>query len=161
MYWQRGEKKPWFLATNLLDPRATLRLYRRRMWIEEMFGDMKKHGFDLEASHLRHFLRLSRLTLAVCLLYLWLVAMAEHVITTHQTHEVDRTDRRDLSLFRLGWDFVERRLALFDPDPARRYSDFLFATPSLVFELVFSVRWLGKCASDHRVNSVVGSSTEA
>jgi hypothetical protein len=87
------------------------------MWIEEMFGDMKKHGFDLEASHLRHFLRLSRLTLAVCLLYLWLVAMAEHVITSHQAHEVDRHDRRDLSLFRLGWDFVERRLALFDPIP--------------------------------------------
>ena len=117
LYWQRGEKKPWLLATNLLDPRAALRLYRRRMWIEEMFGDMKKHGFDLEASHLRHFLRLSRLTLAVCLLYLWLVAMAEHVITSHQAHEVDRHDRRDLSLFRLGWDFVERRLALFDPIP--------------------------------------------
>jgi hypothetical protein len=106
------------LATNLLDPRASLRLYRRRMWIEEMFGDMKKHGFDLEASHLRHFLRLSRLTLAVCLLYLWLVAMAEYVIISHQAHEVDRTDRRDLSLFRLGWDFVERRLALFDPIPS-------------------------------------------
>ncbi len=117
LYWRRGEKQPWLLATNLLDPRATLRLYRRRMWIEEMFGDMKKHGFDLEASHLRHFLRLSRLALAVCLLYLWLVAMAEFVITTHQTHEIDRTDRRDLSLFRLGWDFVERRLALFDPIP--------------------------------------------
>lgn len=117
LHWQRGEKQPWLLATNLLNTRATLRLYRRRMWIEEMFGDMKKHGFDLEASHLRHFLRLSRLTLAVCLLYLWLVAMAEHVITTHQTSDIDRSDRRDLSLFRLGWDFVERRLALFDPIP--------------------------------------------
>ncbi len=30
LYWQRGEKKPWLLATNLLDPHATLRLYRRR-----------------------------------------------------------------------------------------------------------------------------------
>lgn len=117
LYWKRGEKKPWFLATNLLDPRATLRLYRRRMWIEEMFGDMKKHGFDLESSHLRHFLRLSRLTLAVCLLYLWLVAMAEHVILTHQADQVDRSDRRDLSLFRLGWDFIERCLALSDPIP--------------------------------------------
>jgi hypothetical protein len=118
LFWQSGEDKPWYLATNLLDPRPVLRLYRRRMWIEEMFGDMKKHGFDLEASHLRHFLRLARLTLAVCLLYLWLVALAEHVITHHLTDEVDRTDRRDLSLFRLGWDFLERRLALFDPIPS-------------------------------------------
>jgi DDE family transposase len=118
LFWQLGEDKPWYLATNLLDPRAVLRLYRRRMWIEEMFGDMKKHGFDLEASHLRHFLRLSRLTLAVCLLYLWLVALAELVITHRLTDEIDRTDRHDLSLFRLGWDFLERRLALFDPIPS-------------------------------------------
>jgi hypothetical protein len=68
LYWQPGEDKPWFLATNLLDERAPLRRYRRRMWLEQMFGDMKKHGLDLEASHLRHFLRLSRLTLMVCLL---------------------------------------------------------------------------------------------
>ena len=118
LFWQTGEDKPWFLATNLLDAQAVLRLYRRRMWIEEMFGDMKKHGFDLEASHLRHFLRLSRLTLAVCLLYLWLVALAEHVVTAGLSSEIDRSDRRDLSLFRLGWDFLERRLILFDPIPS-------------------------------------------
>jgi deoxyribodipyrimidine photo-lyase len=107
----------------LLDPRAALRLYRRRMWIEEMFGDMKKHGFDLEASHLRHFLRLSRLTLAVCLLYLWLVAMAEHVITSHQAHEVDRHDRRDLRLedngaFNVALNSGEQIVPVFIFDPA-------------------------------------------
>jgi hypothetical protein len=117
LYWRPSEKKPWYLATNLLNPRQVLRLYRRRMWIEEMFGDLKPHGFDLEASHLRHFLRLSRLTLAVCLLYLWLVALAEHVVTAGLTAEVDRSDRQGLSLFRLGWDFLERRLALYDPIP--------------------------------------------
>lgn len=118
LFWQAGEARPWYLATNLLDARAALRLYRRRMWIEEMFGDMKKHGFDLEASHLRHFQRLSRLTLAVCLLYLWLIALAEHVVRAGLTREIDRSDRRDLSIFRLGWDFLERRLALFDPIPS-------------------------------------------
>jgi Transposase DDE domain len=117
LYWRPGEPRPWYLATNLLHPAAVIRLYSRRMWIEEMFGDMKKHGFDLEASHLRHFLRLSRLTLAVCLLYLWLVALAEHVLTHHLTREVTRPDRTDLSLFRIGWDFLERRLALSDPIP--------------------------------------------
>lgn len=117
LYWKPGEVRPWYLATNLLHPSAVLRLYGRRMWIEEMFGDMKKHGFDLEASHLRHFLRLSRLTLAVCLLYLWLVALPEHVITHRLIREVTRPDRSDLSLFRIGWDFLERRLALADPIP--------------------------------------------
>jgi len=101
-HWQRDQKAPWYLATNLLYPQAAVRLYSRRMWIEEMFGDLKKHGFDLEMTHLRHFLRLSRLTLVVCLLYLWLLTLGEHVLHHHLCGQVDRTDRRDLSIFRLG-----------------------------------------------------------
>lgn len=76
---------------------------------EETFGDLKGHGFDLEATHLRHFLRLSRLTLAVCYLYVWLVTLGSQVIKSGQRHLVDRRERRDLSLFRIGWDFVESR----------------------------------------------------
>jgi len=117
LFWQPGEARPWFLATNCEAAQATLLLYGRRMWIEEMFGDMKGHGFDLEESHLRHFLRLSRLTLAVCLLYVWLMGLGESVVTHKQTREVDRAKRQDLSLFRLGVDFLERRLALDDPIP--------------------------------------------
>ena len=118
LHWQPGQTEPWFLATNLLHPQATLRLYRLRMWIEEMFGDLKKHGFDLEMTHLRHFLRLSRLTLVVCLLFIWLVALGEYVLANHLAGQVDRTDRHDLSIFRLGWDFVEDCLRLLDPIPA-------------------------------------------
>lgn len=117
LYWQPGQQEPWYLATNLPCPNATLRLYRLRMWIEEMFGDFKKHGFDLEMTHLQHFLRLSRLTLTVCLLYLWVVAMGEYVLDNDLSGQVDRTDRRDLSIFRLGWDFLEDCLRLFDPIP--------------------------------------------
>jgi hypothetical protein len=123
-YWSHSEPEPWYLATNLPSPQGAIQLYRRRMWIEEMFSDIKGHGFDLEASCLRHFLRLSRLTLAVCLLYLWLVATGEHVMAINLNDEVDRTDRRDLSIFRIGWDFIERRLALDDPLPSRFIPNF-------------------------------------
>ena len=75
-----------------------------------MFGDMKKHGFDLESTHLRHFLRLSRLTLAVALLYVWLVAYGARAIKNGQRHLVDRKDRRDLCIFQIGWRLVKRRL---------------------------------------------------
>ena len=115
--WHPNEKEPLFLATNQLDPKATWRLYKRRMRIEEMFGDMKGHGFDLEASCLRTAERLSRLTMVVAILYLWLVAQGEALIRSGQTHMVDRRDRRDLSIFRLGWDFIERLLALQHPIP--------------------------------------------
>lgn len=109
-HWKRGEKEPWLLATNLPDQRTALAAYSRRMWIEEMFGDIKGNGFDLESTHLRHFLRLSRLTLAVALLYIWLILTGSKTIKNGQRHRVDRTERRDLSVFQIGLRSVERRL---------------------------------------------------
>ncbi len=109
-HWKPGEKEPWLLATNLPTPKAALATYRRRMWIEEMFGDFKKHGFDLESTHLRHFMRLSRLTLAVALLYVWLVSFGSQVIKNGHRRQVDRSGRKDLSVFRIGFNMVERCL---------------------------------------------------
>ena len=109
-HWAVGEDEPWLLATNLTSRREALQAYRRRMWIEEMFGDMKGHGFDLESTHLRHFLRLSRLTLAVALLYVWLIAVGTTAIKRGQRRLVDRNDRRDLSIFQIGWRIVDRCL---------------------------------------------------
>lgn len=114
-YWGVGEAEPWLLATNLSDRYHARQAYARRMWIEEMFADLKDHGFDLEASQLRHFARLSRLTLAVCLLYVWLLQIGQRVVHAGQRFWVDRRDRRDLSLFRIGHDFVERCLILDRP----------------------------------------------
>lgn len=108
--WRRGEDEPWLLATNLPTRALTLRAYRRRAWIEEMFGDLKDNGFDLESTHLRSFVRLSRLTLVVVLVYTWLVTSGVQVIKAGLRHLVDRVDRRDLSIFQIGWRSVNRRL---------------------------------------------------
>ena len=110
IYWQVGEKEPWCLATNLPDQALTLRYYRRRMWIEEMFADFKKHGFDLESTMLHHVPRLSRLTLAVAFLYVWLLSIGSRTIRAGLRHLVDRKDRRDLSLFQIGLRFIDRKL---------------------------------------------------
>jgi hypothetical protein len=118
-YWRRGESLPWLLATNLTNPTDVYRLYSRRMWIEELFGDLKKHGFDIEQTHLHHFLRLSRLTLAAVLLYVFLVAFGAYVIKRGWRKFVDRTDRRDLSIFRIGYDMLVRCLSLGQSPPLR------------------------------------------
>jgi uncharacterized BrkB/YihY/UPF0761 family membrane protein len=78
------------------------------MWIEEMFGDMKKHGFDLERTMLRRFERLSRLTLAVALLYVWLISVGTRTIRDGLRNMVDRNKRRDLSIFQIGLRFIDR-----------------------------------------------------
>ena len=110
VHWKRGEKEPWCLATNLPDKRMALRFYRYRGWIEEMFGDFKKHGFDLEQTRLCHCQRLSRLTMAVAILYVWFVSVGTRTIHAGNRHLVDRNDRRDLSVFQIGLRIIERCL---------------------------------------------------
>ena len=85
------------------------------MWLDEAFGDFKKHGFDLESTRIRHIIRLSRLTLAVALLYFWLVTFGSQAINNGKRHLVDRKDRSDLSIFRIGFDMFERCLLNNEP----------------------------------------------
>jgi hypothetical protein len=109
-HWAKGEQNPWLLATTFPTARDTLRCYRRA-WTEELFGDLKGHGIDLATTHLDHLLKLSLLTLAVVLLYVWLVARGSQLIKHGQRYLVDRADRRDLSIFQIGLGFIERCLA--------------------------------------------------
>lgn len=111
-YWAAQEKEPWLLMTNLTQARMALRVYRKRMWIEEMFGDWQGHGVDIEKTHLRRCSRLSRLVFLVALWYLWLVTRGAQTIKSGRRHLVDRRDRRDLSVFRIGLYLADRYLAL-------------------------------------------------
>ena len=99
------------------------------MWIEETYGDLKDNGFDLERSALCHFLRLSRLTLAVVLLYVWFIAFGAHVVKQGLHTDVDRSNRRDLSLFRIAWDSLQRTL-LFDLPFTVSFRPFFGALPN-------------------------------
>jgi hypothetical protein len=110
VHWQIGEEEPWCLATNLPDRTMTLKYYQRRMWCEELHGDLKDHGFDLESTMLHDFLKLSRLTLAVAFLYVWAISVGGRTIHEGLRHLVDRNDRRDLSIFQIGLRFTERRM---------------------------------------------------
>jgi hypothetical protein len=110
-HWKRGEKEAWLLATNLPTLREALRAYERRMWIEEMFGDLKANGFDLESTHLRSVLKLHRLTFVVVMLLIELMASGSRMIKNGLRRLVDRSDRRDLSIFRIGLYMRERHLA--------------------------------------------------
>jgi hypothetical protein len=113
--WQVGEKQPWLLLTNLPDPRSTRQAYQRRMWIEEMFGDFKANGVDLAGTRLRSPDRLSRLTLAVALLFCWCITTGFQVIKKGQRNLIDRSDRRDLSIFQIGWRFLIRQVTNESP----------------------------------------------
>ncbi len=52
----------------------------------------------------------SRLTLAVAFLYVWLLSVGSRTVRSGLRHFVDREDRRDLSLFPIGLRFIDRKL---------------------------------------------------
>jgi hypothetical protein len=111
LHWEEGEDEPWYLVTDVAASWATIRTYKMRMWIEEMYGDMKGHSVDLEATHMRDLDRLSRLVLGVCLVYVWLISLGSWVVKNGKRPLVDKKVRRDKSYFRIGWSWLKRRLA--------------------------------------------------
>lgn len=114
LHWAKGEEEPWFLVANYAPdlPRPIIKAYKQRMWMEEMFGDMKGHGFDLESTHLRDAQRIERLMLGVCIAFVWLITLGSWVVKNGYRHLIDVNSRRDKSYFRLGWDWTERCIRL-------------------------------------------------
>jgi hypothetical protein len=117
LHWEQGEDEPWYLVSDCAGQRNLIRLYKVRMWVEEMYGDLKGHGFDLEATHLNDAQRISRLVLAVCITFVWFITLGSWVVKRGLRHLVDHKSRRDKSYFRIGWDWVERCLRLGEPIP--------------------------------------------
>ena len=115
LHWEHGEDEAWFLVSDQPGKHELIRMYKVRMWVEEMYGDMKGHGFDLETTHLDDADRISRLVLAVCLTFVWFIALGSWVVKRGYRHFVDRKDRRDKSYFRIGWDWLEDCLRLGHP----------------------------------------------
>lgn len=115
LHWAPGEDQPWYLVSDCSDSTFLLKRYRRRMWIEELYGDLKGHGFDLEATHLLHADRISRLLLGVCIAFVWFLCLGSWVVKRGFRHLVDRKSRRDKSYFRIGWDWLRRCCRLNQP----------------------------------------------
>lgn len=120
IHWAKGEDEPWYLLSNFASQDSSLiRLYKLRMWTEEMYGDMKGHGFDLEATHLDDKDRISRLFLALAFTFVWLIALGAWLLKRGFRHFIDVKSRRDKSYFRLGLDWLEQCARLSQPPPLR------------------------------------------
>lgn len=106
-WWGVDYKEPIFLITNLEDAYEACGYYRRRFRIETFFSDQKSRGFHIHKSHLADPARLSRLLIAACLAYIWMIVQGLCVLAEGKLALIDRGDRRDKSLFRLGLDWLK------------------------------------------------------
>lgn len=112
VYWGQDEAEPWCLVSNLAAADQPHLIYPRRFWIETLFGHQKSRGFQLARTHLTEPEQIDRLILALAIATCITLGLGTELIVTGQTQLVDRTDRRDLSLFQLGWRWLYRLLAL-------------------------------------------------
>jgi hypothetical protein len=102
-WWSSRYEDPFYLVTNLANGYQACKYYRRRFQIETFFSDQKSRGFHIHKSHLADPLRLSRMLVAACLAYLWMVCEGLWVIAEKKTGLIDRTYPIDKSLFRWVW----------------------------------------------------------
>jgi Transposase DDE domain len=100
--WEEAYHEPIYLVTNMDDLDVAVRLYKKRPHIETFFSDLKSRGFHIHKSHLSDPARLSRLLIAACLAYLWIVYLGVCAMQEGWMQQIHRQDRCDLSLFRLG-----------------------------------------------------------
>jgi hypothetical protein len=130
-WWRIGYKEPIYLLTNFELTKEACYWYQKRFKIETFFSDQKSRGFHLHKSHLSDPARMTRLMLAACLAYLWIVYLGAWSIR-HKLHTViHRTDRCDLSLFQLGLRLIDHLLDHNLPLPVS-FPGFSYAYPKFV-----------------------------
>jgi hypothetical protein len=108
--WAKGYKDPLHLLTNMASADEACRLYAKRFRIETFFSDPKSRGFHLHKSHLSDPMRLSRLLMAACLAYIWMVYLGALCEQDDWVRIIHRSDRCDISLFKLGLRLLEHFL---------------------------------------------------
>ena len=108
--WAKGCKAPLYLVTNIASAEEACRLYSKRFRRATFFSDQKSRGFHRHKSHLANPQRLSRLLIAACLAYIWIVYLGSVCMKEGWVRIIHRRHRCDLSLFQLGMRLLEHFL---------------------------------------------------
>jgi hypothetical protein len=100
--WAKGYRDPLYLVTHMTSAEEACRLYAKRFRIETFFSDQKSRGFHLHTSHISDPDRLSRLLMAACLAYIWIVSLGSICVEEGWDGIIHRRHRCDVSLLQLG-----------------------------------------------------------
>jgi hypothetical protein len=105
--WAKGYQEPLYLVSNMDAAEEACRYYEKRFLIETFFSDQKSRGFPMHKSHISDPQRLSRLLIAACLSYIWIVYLGSLCEKEGWSSVIHRSDRCDISLFQLGLRLLE------------------------------------------------------
>ncbi len=111
--WAKDEAEPLYLVSNLSSAEEAIQYYKKRFRIETFFSDQKSRGFNIQKSHLEDPQRMSRLLIASCLAYIWIVYLGS--LCKSDGWQVGRLNRPiclDHFLDLSDWPQTQRELAL-------------------------------------------------
>lgn len=106
-WWDKDHDAPLYLVTSFELTDEACYWYQHRMQIETFFSDQKSRGFQIQKSHIADPARLTRLLIAACLAYIWIVFLGTQAYLKRLVPLIHRTDRCDLSLFQLGLELLQ------------------------------------------------------
>jgi len=96
-----------YCATSMRTSPAVRRVGRRRWSIECCFKDFKSSGWQLHQSQLTHKRRRHGLQVVLSIAYLWSICVGRWLEKRGRRSQIDsQRQPRQLSLFRIGWDYI-------------------------------------------------------
>jgi hypothetical protein len=126
---EKRESEPLLVATSLdvkrLNSYQVIKIYQKRMQIEEGFRDLKNEraGFSLRQNRSFSIGRLSVALLigAIAMLVLWILGIAAKKQNLHYHYQANTTRHQNvLSLFMIGWQVLEEGKILFEQQEIRQ-----------------------------------------
>jgi Transposase DDE domain len=100
--WEPGYKEPWFLISDRRASHQRVAEYGKRMKVEATFQDQKGRGYMIECSRFKNRDHLDRWLLLVYLAIWWITHLGSSCIHHGHREQIDRKDRRDKGLLRIG-----------------------------------------------------------
>jgi hypothetical protein len=117
--WAKGYQEPRYVVSNMATAEEACRWDEKRFRLETFFADQKSRGFHIHKSHMSDVQRLSRLLIAACLAYIWIVYLGAVGEKEQWRPIIHRRKRCDLSLFQLGLRLLEHLLNEEMPIPVQ------------------------------------------
>jgi hypothetical protein len=100
--WEEGYEEPWLLVSDKPASHARVREYAKRMKVEAIFQDYKSRGCFIECSRFTNREHLHRWLFVVFLATWWIAHLGASCLHHGHRGQVDRSDRRDKGLLRIG-----------------------------------------------------------
>jgi Transposase DDE domain len=100
--WEPGYEEPWLVISDRKASPKRVREYRKRMSVEATFQDHKSRGCFIECSRFTDRAHLNRWLFVVYLAIWWTAHLGSSCINHGHRALLDRRDRRDKGLLRIG-----------------------------------------------------------